>query len=34
MKEAEIGISLQNIRIEEAQNGLLILKRISMILTF
>ena len=34
MKESEIGINLQNIRTEEAQNGLPISERILMILTF
>ena len=34
MKEEEIGINLQNIRTEEAQNGLPISERILMILTF
>ena len=34
MKEAEIDINLQNIRTEEAQNGLPISERILMILTF
>ena len=34
MKEKEIGINLQNIRTEEAQNGLPISEQILMILTF